>query len=61
MNVYQLASGAGIDALRKTDREGAGVVAEVGASATRFEVGDKVIPTFWPAWIVTDIGNDGIF
>jgi NADPH:quinone reductase-like Zn-dependent oxidoreductase len=29
----------------------AGIVVALGEGATRFEVGDRVISTFWPGWI----------
>ena len=34
--------------------DGVGTIVEIGASVTRFTIGDRVIPTFWPRWIDGD-------
>jgi len=35
--------------------DGCGTIVEAGTAATRFEVGDRVIVTFWPHWVDGEI------
>ncbi|WP_345791221.1 NAD(P)-dependent alcohol dehydrogenase [Burkholderia sp. Cy-637] len=35
--------------------DGVGTIVEVGAAVTRFAVGERVIPAFWPRWIDGEI------